>query len=107
MSRLQQLMFRIRGELIHREIEALQRRQLKMKRQLMSRPHVPSAHLVQGYPAGEAPLQGRQKEASTVLWFRVVALVVAFAAGTMFAVMVEPTASTHLLCSTEYETPQE
>jgi hypothetical protein len=110
MNRLAHLVFRLRGALIRREIAALQRHQLKVRRELLGRPHVPSAHLVPGYP-GDAVRRRRLDDAAVgALWFRVAALVVTFAAGVLFADIAIPShASTAVphACGTEYVTPQQ
>jgi hypothetical protein len=110
MNRLQHLVFRVRGAMIRWEIAALQRRQLKAQRRFISRPHVPSAYLVADYPIYSEPLEDA---AATVLWFRVALLVVAFAAGVLFADVARSTAPAEdtrangVVCSAEYETPQQ
>ena len=110
MSRLASLVFRVRGALIRREIAALQRHQLRVRRELLGRPHMPSAHLVPGYQVGAEHRRPLEDAAAGALWFRLAVLVVTFAAGVLFADVAIPsrasTAAPHA-CVTEYETPQQ
>jgi hypothetical protein len=108
MNRLARLVFRVRGALIRREIAALQRHQSKVRRALLARPHVPSAHLVPGSPVGA---RARRDDAAVgALWFRLAVLVVTFAAGVLFADIAMPPRTTKTAphaCGAEYETPQQ
>jgi hypothetical protein len=110
MNRLARLVFHVRGALIRREIAALQRHQLKVRRELLARPHVPSAHLVPGDPIDGARRRTLGDAAVGALWFRLAVLVVTFAAGVLFADVAIPSGTTKAAshaCGIEYETPQQ
>lgn len=106
MSRLGGVLSRLQGA-------ALYRHQVKVQRRILCRPHVPSTYLVAGYPADANLLQVLEEAEATEPWFRVVLLVLAFAAGVLVAsilLQAAPSArleSNDLVCSTVYAPPQQ